>query len=717
MNIKSAYIVLFLILIGFFGSIYYQYQKTSEIQDAQESAIDMQSLLESSDLFSSNLGSMQQYFRNYVADPVPVLAANISFHQTKVDSALIKMKRIDWASSDLKLLTATISSTYYKEREKIQSYLASSEIARLSDNNTVGASEARMDVAWSALFEYRKFLKEGIIEKSNAVFIFSADSKRMVIISMCLLIAFVITFITFIYTNRKQVLSFEKKLAAQDRHFELMGSLIDNTTTSMHIVDENSRIIYMNKAFLNFIGLPKEEVQLKTFEALKSPRPLKFANPELRIDNLPPFETKETVKVGSEEYHFFTRKYHLKNAEGVVTASAFISRDITERILNEKGLEISRQEAEDARLTQEQFMANISHEIRTPMNGIIGMSDLLSETALLPEQQDYLATIKQSSTSLMALINDILDFSKIEAGMLQLEHIPFKVSEVIEQSFDLLKLKANQKKIYLNCNIDHKVPASLIGDPLRFYQIISNLLSNAIKFTAKGGISVTVSAKAFKAPEVTLVIKVYDTGIGIPADRINYIFQSFAQTSLDISRKFGGTGLGLTIVKQIVELQGGSISVESEEGTGSCFSIELPFETSMPEIWSANESAKFLLLQGQEVLVVEDNLINQKVISTTLKNAGMIATVVDSGYSALKILKERKFHLIIMDIQMPEIDGRETTIKIRNELKLDLPIIAMTASVSADERDRCITAGMDEYISKPFVKENLFEKLLLFVEI
>jgi len=216
---------------------------------------------------------------------------------------------------------------------------------------------------------------------------------------------------------------------------------------------------------------------------------------------------------------------------------------------------------------------------------------------------------------------------------------------------------------------------------------------------------------------VTLLIKVYDTGIGIPADRINYIFQSFAQTSLDISRKFGGTGLGLTIVKQIVELQGGSISVESEEGTGSCFSIELPFETSMPEIWSANESAKFLLLQGQEVLVVEDNLINQKVISTTLKNAGMIATVVDSGYSALKILKERKFHLIIMDIQMPEIDGRETTIKIRNELKLDLPIIAMTASVSADERDRCITAGMDEYISKPFVKENLFEKLLLFVEI
>jgi PAS domain S-box-containing protein len=717
MNIKGAYIVLFLLLIGFFGTLFYQYHKASEIHDAQESAINMQSLLESSDLFSSNLGSMQQYFRNYVSNPSPVLSANIMFHRAIVDSALNKMKKIGDASSDLKLLTETMSSTYYKERDKIQRYIAIPEVARSADKNTVEVSEAQMDLVWTALFEYRKSLKQGIIEKSDAVSMYSADSKRMVITSMCLFTALVFSIIIFIYTSRRQVLSFEKKLADQDQHFQLVGSLLDNTTTSMHIVDKDGRIIYVNKAFLDFIGLPREEVQLKTFEQLKSPRLLKFTKPELRLGDLPPFESKETVEIEAEEFHFFTRKYHLKNADGEITASAFISRDITERILNERGLEISRQEAEDARLTQEQFMANISHEIRTPMNGIIGMTDLLSETALLPEQQDYIATIKQSSTSLMALINDILDFSKIEAGMLQLEHIPFKVSDVIEQSFDLLKLKASQKNIYLNCNIDHKVPASLLGDPLRLYQIISNLLSNAIKFTTKGGISVTVSAKAFRAPEVILQIKVYDTGIGIPADRINYIFQSFAQTSLDISRKFGGTGLGLTIVKQLVELQGGSISVESEEGTGSCFSIELPFETSMPESWSADESIKFALLQGREVLVVEDNLINQKVISTTLKNAGIIPTVVDNGFSALEILKKRIFHVIIMDIQMPEIDGRETTLKIRNDLKLNVPIIAMTASVSADERDRCISAGMDEYISKPFNKENLFEKLLLFVEI
>ncbi|MEJ7556966.1 MAG: ATP-binding protein [Pedobacter sp.] len=717
MNIKSAHIVLLLLLSGFFGTIYYQYHKASEIHDAQETAMNMQSLLESSDLFSSNLGSMQQYFRNYVANPTSVLATNIEFHSTIVDSALIKMKRIGDAGSDLKSLTATMGSIYYKERDIIQSYISRSENVERADKNTVEASEAHMDLVWSSLFEYRKSLKQGIIEKSNAVSMFSADSKRMALISLGLITALVFTNVVFFYNNRKQELSLEKRLAVQDRQFELVGSLLDNTTTSMHIVDNDGRILYVNKAFLDFIGLPSEEVHQKTFKELESPRLLKFEKPELRYDNLPPFESQETVEVEGQEYHFFTRKFDVKNAVGVVIASALISRDITEGVQNERGLEISREEAENARLTQEQFMANISHEIRTPMNGIIGMADLLSETALLPEQQDYLATIKQSSTSLMSLINDILDFSKIEAGMLQLEHIPFKVSEVIEQSFDLLKLKANQKKIYLNCNIDHKVPAALLGDPLRLYQIMCNLLSNAIKFTAEGGISVTVSAEAFKAPEVTLLIKVYDTGIGIPQDRINYIFQSFAQTSLDISRKFGGTGLGLTIVKQLVELQGGSISVESEEGTGSCFSIDLPYETSLPESWSANESVKFSLLEGQEVLVVEDNLINQKVISSTLKNAGIIATVVDDGFSALSILKDRKFHMIIMDIQMPEIDGRETTMKIRKDLKLNVPVIAMTASVSADERDRCISAGMNEYISKPFIKENLFEKLLLFVEI
>jgi PAS domain S-box-containing protein len=717
MKINGAHIVLFLLLFGFFGTISYQYHNASKIQDAQETALNMQSLLESSDLFSSNLGSLQQYFRNYVADPSPALVANISLHETIVDSALVKMKKIGDAGDNLKSLTGTIGSTYYKERDRIKSYISRSGAVGTADRSAIEASEAQMDLVWTSLFEYRQSLKQGIVEKSNLVSMYSADSKRLGVISMCLLTGLVLANVLFFYNNRKQELTLEKKLAAQDRQFELVGSLLDNTTTSMHIVDKDGKILYVNRAFLDFIGLPSEEVRHKTFKQLESPRQFKFEKPELRSGDLPPFELQEMVEVEGQEYHFFTRKFDVKNAEGDVIASALISRDITEGVLNEKGLQISREEAENARLTQEQFMANISHEIRTPMNGIIGMTDLLSETALLPEQQDYLATIKQSSTSLMALINDILDFSKIEAGMLQLEHIPFKVSGVIEQSFDLLKLKANQKKIYLNCSIDHKVPAALLGDPLRLYQIMCNLLSNAIKFTAEGGISVTVSAKAFKAPEVTLIIKVYDTGIGIPKDRINYIFESFAQTSLDISRKFGGTGLGLTIVKQLVELQGGSISVESEEGTGSCFSIDLPYETSLPESWSADESVKFSLLEGQEVLVVEDNVINQKVISSTLKNAGIIATVVDDGFSALDLLKERKFHVVIMDIQMPEIDGRETTLKIRNDLKLDLPIIAMTASVSADERDRCISAGMNEYISKPFIKENLFEKLLLFVEI
>jgi PAS domain S-box-containing protein len=715
MNTKGSYLVL--LLASFFGTISFQYQKATQIHEAQATATNMQSLLESSDLFSSNLGSVQQYFRNYVGKPSPVLVSTIKFHQTKVDSALVKMKNVGDAGKNLKSLIATMDSNYSKGKEKIHAYLSSSGDVSVPDGKTIEASEAQMDLVWSTLFEYRKALKEGIIEKSRTVSTFSFESKYAGIASIALLIALVVTMFVLVKKSNDYSISLEETIAALSQQYELVGSLLDNTSTSMHIVDKEGKLLYVNKAFLNFIGLAPEDVLFKTFEQLQSPKLLKFGNPEFRLADLPPFEAEETVEADGQTYYFFTRKYHIKNTEGAVFASAVISRDITERILNEKGLEISRQEAEHARLTQEQFMANISHEIRTPMNGIMGMTDLLSGTPLLPEQIDYLDTIRQSSTSLMALINDILDFSKIEAGMLQLEHIQFKVCDIIDQSFNFLKVKAGQKNIFLDCKIDHKVPAALLGDPLRLYQIITNLLSNAIKFTTEGGVSILVTAKAYRAPSVTLIIKINDTGIGIPQDRIDYIFQSFAQSSLDISRKFGGTGLGLTIVKQLVEMQGGSISVESEEGKGSCFTINVPFETSMPESWSAEERVKFSLLEGKEVLVVEDNLINQKVISTTLKNAGIITTVVDNGFSALDILKERKFHVVIMDIQMPEIDGRETTIRIRKELKLSLPIIAMTASVSADERDRCIAAGMDEYIAKPFVKENLLEKLLLFVEI
>ena len=716
MKIKGAYIVLLLVTMTFLGTLSYQYHKAGKIQDAQETALKMQGLLESVDLFSSNLGSIQQYFRNYVASPSSTTRSNILFHQMKVDSALATMKTLGVVGQNLKALTMKMGASYMVERDKILTYISNPINSEIKVSKVVTDSEAHMAVVWTSLFDYRKLIKQSVIEKSNAVALLSAKSKNMALNSIFLLIALVLVIISIFYSNRKQHLLHENKLMEKDRQCSLMGSLLDNTTTSMHIVDKEGKILYFNKAFLNFIGLPPEAVFLKTFKEIPRQRSITFAQPELRESHLlDPFECDETIEIDEQPHYFFTRKYPVKNAEGEIFAAAIISRDITDRILNEQRLEISRQEAEHARLTQEQFMANISHEIRTPMNGIMGMTDLLSETPLHPEQRDYLDTIKQSSINLMALINDILDFSKIEAGMLQLEEVPFKVSAVIEQSLNSLKVKASQKNIYLDCNIDHKVPAALVGDPLRLYQIISNLLSNAIKFTTDGGVSLALSACISKTSAVTLTVKITDTGMGIPEERINYIFQSFAQTSLDISRKFGGTGLGLTIVKQLVELQGGSITVESKLGVGSCFTVNVPFQTSMPESWTQEETAKFALLKGKEVLVVEDNLINQKVIVRTLENAGVITTVVDNGFSAMDILKSRSFDTVIMDIQMPEIDGRETTMKIRDDLKLGLPIIAMTASVSADERERCIAAGMNDYIAKPFVKEHLFEKLLLHV--
>ncbi|RYE45473.1 MAG: response regulator, partial [Sphingobacteriales bacterium] len=261
----------------------------------------------------------------------------------------------------------------------------------------------------------------------------------------------------------------------------------------------------------------------------------------------------------------------------------------------------------------------------------------------------------------------------------------------------------------------HKVPLGVSGDPLRLYQIISNILSNAIKFTNTGSIQINVTAQSHNLGDLIIRFQITDTGIGIPEERIGYIFQSFTQTSLDITRKFGGTGLGLAIVKQLVELHNGNISVTSQVGKGSTFIVEIPFTTSVLATRTPQEDAKFKLLNGKKILVVEDNVINQKVIIKTLENSGIATVLCDNGFSAIDRLKNEGFDLIIMDIQMPEIDGRETTVKIRKELGLDVPIIAMTASVLADEREKCKAAGMNEYISKPFVREDLFEKMLLFI--
>jgi signal transduction histidine kinase/CheY-like chemotaxis protein len=393
-----------------------------------------------------------------------------------------------------------------------------------------------------------------------------------------------------------------------------------------------------------------------------------------------------------------------------------INSDISRRKKVQEQLEIAIREAQEARQMQEQFLANMSHEIRTPMNGIKGMTDLLLSTPLSTKQHELAEVIKRSVNNLLVIVGDILDFSKIKAGKLNIERITFSVADVLNNAGAIFEHRLKKKRLELFTSVDPAIPQWLVGDPHRLNQVLINLLGNAIKFTDQGHIQVDVTLREETAGGVILTFTVKDTGIGIPEASLAHIFDSFAQGSRDTSRLYGGTGLGLTICKQLLHLQGGDIGVSSAIGKGASFQFYLPFgisETAATDRNTAETTQDYSkLLAGKRFLVAEDNEINQKLIDYVLRKAGATVEMFSNGADAIRYLKQDQvFDLIIMDIQMPEMDGYETTRYIRNDLKLQTPIIAMTATAMKGEQRQCIESGMNEYMTKPFEFTELYKRI------
>jgi len=432
-------------------------------------------------------------------------------------------------------------------------------------------------------------------------------------------------------------------------------------------------------------------------------------------------EKLQDVLTSYSQLNFSEKIIDLESPNDLVNALS-ISINILGEELEDAVAEIQKQKdiAEKSSKMKEEFLANMSHEIRTPMNAIVGLSNLLVKSKNLDEKQtEYIKSININSKNLLSIINDILDYSKIEAGKIDFEQRDFSIKESINYLYLALSGPIFEKGIDFEINTDIKVPEYINGDSVKLTQVLTNLISNATKFTQTGKISLYVGVDRQINNDLNLIFKIKDTGIGIPVEKQKHIFESFAQASSDTTRKYGGTGLGLAIVKKIVELQKGTIELESTVDKGTEFIVTLPFKKASDNatlIQAKNNNTT--KLQDIRILLVEDNSFNQMVAIDTIKeeNNNIHIETADNGLIAIEKLKKGVFDIILMDIQMPEMDGHMATKKIRNELHLNTPIIAMTAHASSQEIENCYENGMNDYITKPFESEKLFEKIQLAID-
>lgn len=426
--------------------------------------------------------------------------------------------------------------------------------------------------------------------------------------------------------------------------------------------------------------------------------------------------------IGADPGMFDVELYPVRESGGIITGLTFSGRDVTERLHQERALLEARDKAEDATRAKSEFLALMSHEIRTPLNGLLGISELLNSTSLDLQQKEFVDIIRLSGEALLQVINDVLDFSKIEANRMQLEHAPFRLREVVEESLTILSGRAREKGISMDAELSSGLPEVVVGDKARLRQVLLNLLGNAIKFTERGSVKVILILRETTPEGFLLGFEVRDTGLGIDLEQAKGLFSAFTQADASTFRKYGGSGLGLTICKNIVELMGGKIWVESQPGEGSSFYFTIRVKRVADELLPANQKNQPAINDGRllseqapmRILLVEDNDINRLLAVKLLERLGYKVISAANGKEAYEMVKQQPFDLVFMDVQMPEWDGLESTRRLRAELPMERQpvIVAMTAFAGQEDRQACSDAGMDDYISKPITTGDL-ERVLL----
>ncbi|HSD57214.1 MAG TPA: PAS domain S-box protein [Methanotrichaceae archaeon] len=519
----------------------------------------------------------------------------------------------------------------------------------------------------------------------------------------------------------------EKLKAEEDRkqaeeRVLFQASLLDQVRNSVIATDLHGTIIYWSRFAEALYQWKAEEILGKNIAKTIVPKEKSYLIREVMAQITSSGYYEAELLVRRKDGNIFPAIYTyslLKDLEGKHIGYVSVSIDLTERKKIERDLRLAKELAESAAKAKSDFLANMSHEIRTPMNAVIGLTGLLQRTDLNKEQQDYVETIRSSGNSLLSVINNILDFSKIDSGKVELEAQPFNLRDCVEDSLDLVATEASKKGLNLAYSIDTSAPGTIMGDPVRLRQILINLLSNAVKFTDSGEVMMAVSGRKLEGNDHEVHFAIKDTGIGISKDRMNQLFKPFSQMEPSTTRIYGGTGLGLAISKRLVEMMGGRIWAESEVGNGSTFHFTILVAataakpaSSMTIALQPQTDLKLSQSPALRILLAEDNPVNQKVAMQMLRKIGYEADVAANGLEVLQALERQPYDIILMDVQMPEMDGLEAAKNIRERWHNGPKIIAITAYALEGDRDRCLNVGMDDYISKPIQMDELQSKLV-----